>query len=162
MKKQFIVLDNVRSTHNVGAIFRTADAAGVAEIYLCGYTPAPIDRFGRPVEAMKKTALGAIDTVVWSSVLNVEVCIDVLQKNGVSIVAVEQSIRSHSLFSYQLPDSDVAYVFGNEIDGVTPAVLDKADQIIEIPMYGQKESLNVAVSAGIVLYTTHPNREQGR
>jgi tRNA G18 (ribose-2'-O)-methylase SpoU len=147
---RFIILDSIRSQYNVGAIFRTADAAGVSKIYLCGYTPAPKDRFGREVEEIKKTSLGASDSIPWEQVPDCLTAIQLVKEQGAAVVAVEQGIGSVSLYAYQPPVS-VAYIFGNEIEGVSHAAIEAADTLLEIPMAGMKESLNVSVTAGVVL-----------
>ena len=148
---KYIILHNIRSRHNVGAIFRTADGAGVSKIFLTGYTPAPIDRFGREVIEIKKTSLGASAMVAWERADFALSIIRSLQKNDFSIVAVEQASDSISLYDFSEPEK-IVYVFGNEITGIESEVLAVCDSIIEIPMLGQKESLNVAVTAGIVLF----------
>lgn len=152
-KEICIILDNIRSAHNVGSIFRTAEGAGVSKIYLLGYTPAPIDRFGRPVAEIKKTSLGASDMITWEHVENnkSDDLIVRLKSEGVQIVAVEQSPRSVSLSELERAQK-VCYVLGNEIDGVSKKFLDLSDCIVEIPLHGRKESLNVSVAAGIVLF----------
>ena len=149
--KKILILDNIRSAHNVGSIFRTADGAGVSKIYLCGYTPTPIDRFGREVAEIKKTSLGATQTVEWEQVISIIELVDRLQKEGVCVVAVEQTDQSIPLGDF-VPKSDTAYIFGNEVDGVGQEALKKTDQVVEIPMKGSKESLNVSVTVGIVLF----------
>jgi 23S rRNA (guanosine2251-2'-O)-methyltransferase len=148
-----LILDNIRSAHNVGSIFRTADGAGVSKIYLLGTTPAPRDRFGREVAEIKKTSLGASEFVPWEQVGNEDVpkLIDKLRQDDVSIVAVEQTDKSVPLDNFSRPDK-VAYVLGNEVEGVGEVWLSAAGQIVEIPMKGQKESLNVSVTAGIILF----------
>lgn len=147
-----VILDEIRSTHNVGSIFRTSDGAGVEQLYLCGYTPAPIDRFGRPVPAIMKTSLGATETVLWRSWGgSVAELAAMLHGEGYQIVAVEQAAHSVPLGVFVEP-AKVAYVFGNEVVGVSAKWLAAADVILELPMHGQKESLNVSVTAGIVLY----------
>lgn len=159
MKETVVILDNIRSAHNVGSIFRTADAAGVERIYLCGITPAPTDRFGRRNAEIKKTSLGAAETVTWEQVgdgtnLATEkmlALIEELKQAGFTIVAVEQCPDSIPLFELKVPEK-VAYIFGAEVEGVQPEVLAVADTKVEIPMKGQKESLNVSVTAGIVLF----------
>lgn len=146
-----IILSDIRSRHNVGSIFRTAEGAGVGKIYLCGYTPSPIDRFGRPVAEIAKTSLGATTMIPWEQVDDISSVIKQLQTTGVEVVAIEQSPQSVSLYTF-VPQNDVAYIFGNEVTGVLPATLALCDKIVEIPMHGQKESLNVSVTAGIVLF----------
>lgn len=148
-----MALDNVRSAHNVGSIFRTSDGAGVDKIYLVGYTPAPVDRFGRAQPEIVKTSLGASDTVAWEQ-LNSEAAraeLARLKEDGWQIVAIEQTAHSISLHEFTATDK-VVYIFGNEIDGVSKELLSLADAVVEIPMHGQKESLNVSVSVGIILF----------
>ncbi len=151
--QKVVILDSIRSAHNVGSIFRTSDGAGVAHIYVCGYTPAPIDRFGRAVPEIKKTSLGASETVPWKAVSDRDVhgLAATLRAEGYTIVAVEQTEASVLLSDFVVPEK-VAYVLGNEIDGVSAAWLAVADTVLEIPMQGMKESLNVSVCAGIVLF----------
>ena len=151
MQTTSLILPDIRSVVNVGSIFRTADAAGVDHIYLAGYTPGPLDRFGRPRQDFHKSALGAEHTVSWSRVDDVVALIKELQSAGTLVVAVEQDERSVDYKSI-VRDKPVAFVFGNEVDGVGQDILDMCDQIAEIPMHGKKESLNIAVSVGIVLY----------
>lgn len=154
MKREVVIfLDNIRSALNVGSIFRTADGAGVSKIYLGGYTSAPNDRFGRVQEEIKKTSLGASETVEWESVPEdaVRDTLGRLKEEGFSIVAVEQDPRAIPIYDFKVPEK-VCYIFGNEIAGVRPELLDIADTIVRIPMHGQKESLNVAVTVGIVLF----------
>lgn len=150
-----VILDNIRSAHNVGSIFRTADGAGVAKIFLLGYTPAPLDRFGRQQTEIKKTSLGASESVAWESIKNeaVPALLARLKADGFTIVSVEQAVNSISLHEFQMPEK-ACYILGNEIDGVSESLLRESDQIVEIPMQGQKESLNVAVTAGVVLFNS--------
>lgn len=152
-RQTVILLDNIRSAHNVGSIFRTADGAGVKKIYLGGYTPTPIDRFGREVGEIKKTSLGASETISWEQVKEDDIpdLLDKLKADGFEIVALEQAPDSISLHDFKLPEK-VCYIFGNEVDGIRPELLAIADRVVEIPMLGQKESLNVSVTAGIVLF----------
>lgn len=148
---RYIILHNVRSAHNVGSIFRTADGAGVAKIFLCGYTPAPLDRFGRVVPDIAKTALGATDSVPWEQCEDTSACIRACIRNGIRVVAVEQ--HEHALpYTKRVSADDVAFVFGNEIEGVPDAVLEEVQEIVHIPMHGVKESLNVGISVGIILF----------
>ena len=152
---KYVILHNVRSAHNVGSIFRTSDGAGVSKLYLSGYTPAPIDRFGRSVPEIVKTSLGASGTVPWESVPNTEEIIDSLQKEGIRIIAVEQHERAVPF--YDLGEKiDVAYLFGNEIEGIPSSICERADEVVCIPMHGIKESLNVSVAAGIILFSRRP------
>lgn len=153
MSTKFVILDNIRSAHNVGSIFRTADGAGVEKIFLIGVTPCPIDRFGRQQPEIMKTSLGASETVPWEYKTDAEAVtvIQELQSDGVTVVAIEQTPTSISLDQFKVPDK-VAYIFGNEIDGVQPPLIDASDSVVEIPMKGKKESLNVSVTTGIVLF----------
>lgn len=148
-----LILSDIRSHYNVGAMFRTADGAGVEKIYLCGYTPTPIDRFGRNVPEIHKTALGAEAVVPWEYAADIIVLIKELKAKGFMVVAVEQAEDSTPLHDFVVP-AQVAYILGSETEGVAPAVLEKVDLILELPMRGVKESLNVSVTAGIVLYHT--------
>lgn len=151
--KKIIILENIRSAHNVGAMFRTADGAGVERVYLVGYTPTPIDRFGRTQEEIKKTSLGASESVSWEQVGDITVLVSRLQAEGTKVVAVEQTPGAKSLRDFAPgADTTVAFIFGNEVAGVTNMALKLVDDIVFVPMLGQKESLNVATTAGIVLY----------
>ncbi|MCE9643838.1 TrmH family RNA methyltransferase [Candidatus Parcubacteria bacterium] len=146
-----VVLEDIRSAENVGSIFRTADACGVSRIYLTGYTPLPVDRFGR-ASRVGKSALGAEHSVSWEKA-DILPLLKKLKKGGFSIIAVEQS--PDSVDYKKIPKKEkLAFVFGNEVSGVSPATLKKADVIAEIAMLGEKESLNVSVAAGMVLSRT--------
>lgn len=149
------ILDNIRSLHNVGSIFRTADAAGVKKLYLTGITPGPLDRFGRPIKQLVKVSLGAEKTIKWEKAKSAGVLIDKLKKQGYKIFAVEQDKKSIPYYRARHQASGIkkiALVFGNEVRGLSPAILKKADKILEIPMRGRKESLNVSVAFGIIVY----------
>lgn len=148
-----VILHNVRSVHNVGSIFRTCDAAGVSKIYLCGYTPQPLDRFGRKRSDVAKVALGAEETVIWEYVENTSKLIQALKKDGYTIVAIEQNERSIDYKKFKVGEK-TAFILGNEPDGIEKDILDTCDAIVEIPMKGKKESLNVSVAAGIALFRT--------
>jgi tRNA G18 (ribose-2'-O)-methylase SpoU len=151
---KIVILHNIRSVENVGSIFRTADGAGVKKLFLTGYTPAPKDRFGRTDQGMRKTALGATEFVSWEQIESAATCITTLKEGGYRVVAVEQHVRAVD-YRVHNPDRKVAYIFGNEVAGVPEDLLELADAIIEIPMQGRKESLNVAVAAGIILFHTN-------
>jgi len=148
---KYLIIENVRSAYNVGAMFRTADGAGVAKIFLVGYTPTPIDRFGRVQSEISKTSLGASETIAWESVDTSAAVIAELQAEGFTVVAIEQSPVSISLKDFVAPEQ-VAYIVGSEVTGVETKTLDAVDQVVEIPMLGAKESLNVSVAAGVVMY----------
>lgn len=151
MNQVDVILYNIRSTHNVGSIFRTADGAGVRRVWLVGTTPAPIDRFGRKRADIAKVALGAEETVPWEHVDDMGALIGKLRQEGMQVVAVEQDPRSVPYHTYR-PQGPTALVLGAEVEGLPQEVLDQCDAIIEIPMRGSKESLNVSVAAGVVLY----------
>lgn len=146
-----LILENIRSAQNVGAIFRTADAIGISKIYLVGYTPAPLDKFNRPRKEIAKTALGAETTIPWESVPDSLALIEKLKNEKFTVVAVEQTSNSIDYKKFA-PAGRTAFLFGNEVDGVLPETLEVVDQVIEIPMRGKKESLNVATALGIVLF----------
>lgn len=150
-KNIIVVLDNIRSVHNVGAIFRTSDALGVDEIILCGITPAPIDRFGRERTDLHKAALGAEKSVLWRQHSSTLELVTSLKQEGYSVVCVEQSDTSIDYKEVTLTEKTV-FVFGNEVEGVSNEVLEIADVIAEIKMLGDKESLNVSVSFGVVMF----------
>jgi 23S rRNA (guanosine2251-2'-O)-methyltransferase len=162
--KLAVILDNVRSVHNVGSIFRTADAIGASKIYCCGITPSPLDRFGNVRADFAKVALGAEKSVAWEkseSTKSTAEVLRVLKKDGWKIFAVEQSQHSIPYYEeFDRPEADAAsgvdqkivLILGAEVDGVSPGVLAIADNVLEIPMRGKKESLNVAVAFGIVAY----------
>jgi len=147
----YLVLHNIRSLHNVGAIFRTAEGLGVKKIYLTGYTPEPHDIFGKLRKDFTKTALGAEKYLEWEKVKNVFNLLRRLKKEKIQIIALEQSKSSVNIKKFK-PRGKFALILGNEVRGVPKSVLKKCDKIIEIPMRGKKESLNVSVAAGIALY----------
>jgi 23S rRNA (guanosine2251-2'-O)-methyltransferase len=155
IKKKILILENIRSVHNVGAIFRTADAIGIDKIYLIGYTPAPIDRFGRARKDIHKAALGAEENIEWEHLhdKNAVELVEKLKKDGVKTIAIEQSENSidYKKVSDEI-SGDVAILVGNEVEGVEDETLYSVDFIAEIPMKGEKESLNVSVATGVALY----------
>jgi tRNA G18 (ribose-2'-O)-methylase SpoU len=135
-----VVLHDIRSVHNVGSMFRTADAAGVSKIYLCGITPAPFDRLKNIRADFAKVALGAHESVAWESVRRTSIAIARLKKEGYTILAVEQSAQSVPYNKISLArGARVALVMGNEVEGLSPALLRSADTVLEIPMAGKKE-----------------------
>jgi 23S rRNA (guanosine2251-2'-O)-methyltransferase len=151
MKELIVVLHNIRSLHNVGSIFRTADAAGVAKLYLCGITGTPLDRFGNFRRDVAKVALGAEKTVKWEKRRATMTVIKELKAGGYKIFALEQG-RDSVPYDKTRPSGKMALVLGNEVKGLPPAVLKMADKTVEIPMRGQKESLNVSVAFGIAVF----------
>ena len=142
----YVICHNIRSTYNVGAIFRTADAAGITKIYLGGYTPCP------PRKEISKVALGAELTVSWEHHAQIWRVIDQLKSQGVEIVALENNIKGSSDYRQYKPKFPLALILGHELAGVGAGLLKRADAIIHIPMYGRKESLNVSVAFGIAAY----------
>ena len=142
---------NVRSAHNVGSLFRTGDGAGVSKIYLTGYTPTPIDRFGRPQKDVAKTALGAEKHIAWEYAAKPAAVLNRLRKEGWNIVGVEQDERSVDYRTVSL-HAPTLFIFGSEVRGMSPSLRAVCDTLIEIPMHGKKESLNVSVAAGIILF----------
>lgn len=142
-----LVLDNVRSAHNVGSAFRTADAFGVDKVYLGGYCPVP------PSPELRKVALGAEEVVPFEQVADVVELVRRLQEEGFIVAAVEQTVHSIKLDRFRRePGRRYALVFGNEVDGVQQEVVDACDFSLEIPQQGTKHSLNVSVSVGVVLW----------
>lgn len=139
----------------MGSIFRTADGAGFAKLYLCGITPVPTDRFKKVRPDFAKVALGAEKSVAWESVPDITELIKKLKKDSWEISALEQSKRSVSLmsdFQKKIQRGRIALVVGNEVDGIPAAILKLVDKVLEIPMLGKKESLNVSVAFGIAAY----------
>lgn len=142
-----LVLDNIRSLNNIGSVFRTADAFLVEKIYLCGITATP------PHKDIQKTALGATDSVDWEYAENTQELVQKLKDQGVQIAAIEQAENATFLSDFNPgKDQKYAFIFGNEVKGVQQEVVDKSDLVIEIPQYGTKHSLNISVSAGVVIW----------
>ncbi|MBA4140295.1 MAG: RNA methyltransferase [Segetibacter sp.] len=142
-----VVLDNIRSMHNVGSVFRTSDAFLLEAIFLCGYTPQP------PHRDINKTALGATETVDWIYFTNTIDAVRQLKNKGYKVFGIEQTQESISLEKFNTPAKEkLAMVFGNEVEGVDASVLQLCDGSIEIPQLGTKHSLNISVAAGIVLW----------
>jgi len=159
LKHMTAILHNIRSNYNVGSIFRTADAVGCNKLYLCGITPAPIDRFGLPNKALNKVALGAEKTIAWEKKESTVDTVEKLKKRGYTIIALEQDKRAVSLFNIKATHkcvargkNKIALILGAEVDGLPSEILDTADLIVAIPMRGKKESLNVAVAFGVAAY----------
>ena len=147
-KPLVVVMDNIRSMHNVGSVFRTADAFLISGICLCGFTPQP------PHRDIQKTALGATESVDWVYYENTKDAVLALKQQGYKVFAIEQTQGSISLenFKTYLSNEPVAFVFGNEVEGVSDDVLAICDGAVEIPQYGMKHSLNISVAAAIVLW----------
>ncbi len=150
MTEVIVILHNVRSSLNVGSIFRTSDGAGVRQVYLTGYTPTPIDRFGREEKMIAKTALGAQKSVSWKQ-RDVTETIQSLKNDSYNIIGVEQTSDSCDYKTFT-PKEKTVYVFGNEVDGLEEEVIEMCDEVIEILLHGKKESLNVSVAVGVILF----------
>jgi 23S rRNA (guanosine2251-2'-O)-methyltransferase len=161
-KQKFLILHDIRSVHNVGAIFRTADAVGIDKIYLTGYTPAPIDRFGKKRKDLAKSALGAEEFVPWEIKKSLPAFIRRLRWESFQIIALEQDKKSIDYRRIKLSNKN-AFIVGTEVTGIPKSILNKCDLIAEIPMRGKlvrnrlpndggKESLNVSVATGIFLF----------
>src|SRR3989344_9239875 len=145
--ENIVILHNIRSVENVGAMFRTADAAGVRKIYLTGYTPAPLDRFGRKRKDLAKSALGAEEYVSWESRKSILPLLRKLKKEGYIIIGIEQDKKSVDYRKIKTKEKNT-FIVGAEVEGLPKNVLDNCDIIAEIPMQGKKESLNVSVALG--------------
>ena len=142
-----VVLENVRSLNNIGSIFRTCDAMAIEKIYLCGITAQP------PHREIRKTAIGATESVNWEYQKNAEDVLNKYQKLGYSLIAVEQTSKAISLEKYSENNQKILLVFGNEINGVSQNLINRCDFSLEIPQWGTKHSLNISVTTGIVLWT---------
>jgi len=142
-----VILDSVRSMHNVGAIFRTADAFLVEKIVLCGITPQP------PHREIHKAALGATESVDWIFEENINTAIDNLKKENFNIIGIEQTSTSQLISDFEInPEKKYALILGNEVDGISDEALNNIDTFLEIPQLGTKHSLNVSVCGGIVIW----------
>lgn len=147
-----VVLDNVRSAHNVGSVFRTSDSFKVDKVFLCGICPVP------PSAEIHKSGLGAEDSVGWEHCEDTMVVVERLRDEGYTIVSVEQTVNSVKLDRFrpyatqESAEGTYALIFGNEVDGVSQEVVDASDFSLEIPQFGMKHSLNISVSAGVVLW----------
>jgi tRNA G18 (ribose-2'-O)-methylase SpoU len=142
-----IVLDNIRSLNNIGSVFRTSDAFLIQKIYLCGITAQP------PHNDIRKTALGSTETVAWEYAENTLALIEKLKSENIKICSVEQAEKATMLNDFKpQPHTKYAFVFGNEVKGVSQDVVDLSDIVIEIPQYGTKHSLNISVSFGVVVW----------
>jgi 23S rRNA (guanosine2251-2'-O)-methyltransferase len=149
--KSVLVLPDIRSAINVGAIFRTADAVGISKIYLVGCTPRPNDQFGRVQKDIAKSALGSETWIPWEYKKDLNLLIKKLKKDNFEIVALEQDPNSIDYRNFK-KTKNIAIILGPEVSGLDKRVLKICDKIIEIPMYGKKESLNVSVACGVVLF----------
>ena len=146
-----LILPNIRSAINVGAIFRTADAVGIDKVYLVGVTPRPVDKFNRIQKDIAKSALGAERIVSWEYKKNISILISKLKKDGYKIIAIEQDKNSIDYRVVKIEDK-IVFILGEEVNGIDKKILKKCDIIAEIPMKGKKESLNVSVACGVALF----------
>ena len=148
IKEIIVILDNIRSTYNVGAIFRSADAAGVNRIYLCGITPTP------PNPKISKVALGAENYITWVKAKTTWHLLEKLKQDGYFIIALEQGGKAKNIFKnkFNKKYNKVALLLGPEVKGLSNKILKRVNGLLEIPMFGKKESLNVAVAFGIAIY----------
>ncbi|MHB8579378.1 MAG: RNA methyltransferase [Ignavibacteriaceae bacterium] len=142
----FVILDSIRSNYNVGSIFRTSDGAMIEKLYLCGYTPHP------PKKEILKTALGSTDSVDWEYLKDPKEIVMKLKENGVRICALELTDKSKKYYDVLQNDFPLCIIVGNEITGVSQELIDLCDYSIEIPQYGIKQSLNVAVAYGVAIF----------
>lgn len=148
-----LCLHNIRSLHNVGAAFRSADAFGVHKIWLSGYTPTP------PRPEITKTAIGAEDHVEWEKIDDIQTALSNLkEEKNYTIVGLEQTDKSQFLNEYPLPDAPICLILGNEVTGIDEELLPYLDAAVEIPQFGMKHSLNVSVAAGVALYAFYEKR----
>lgn len=147
----FVVLHNIRSAHNVGSIFRTADALGVGKIILSGYSPLPIDKFGKERKDISKVSLGAEKNIIWEYKKNPKNILKKLKNEGFQIIGLEQSKNSIDYKKVKIK-KPVVFIVGNEVGGIDDNILKVCDVVAEIPMVGKKESLNVSVAFGVGLF----------
>jgi len=150
MKDFYVICDNIRSLENIGSIFRTSDALGASKIFLCGITGKP------PHHKISKTALGAEQNIPWEHYKQIGRLVDKLKLQGVQVVALEQDKKAVDYRKFK-PKFPLALIVGNEVDGVSKKILKKCNEIIFLPMSGQKESLNVSVAFGIAGYQINKN-----
>ena len=152
----FIILHNIRSAYNIGSILRTADAVGVDKVFMTGYSPSPLDKYGRVRSDIHKTALGAEKTISWKHVRSLPALLSRLKRDGTTIISVEQTKESIDYRDVVIMGPTV-FIFGNEVRGLSQAVLQKSDKVSMIPMCGNKESLNVASAAAVFLFRVLQN-----
>lgn len=146
-----LLLDNIRSVHNVGSIFRTAETLGISKIYCLDTTPIPVDRFGRKRKDFSKVSLGAEEMVAWEHVSDSKALLKQLKKDGFEIIALEQSGNSVDYKDVKVAPHTLI-ILGNEVEGVSEDLVESADVVAEIPLAGKKESLNVSVAGAVFLY----------
>lgn len=147
-----VVIPDIRSAHNVGSIFRTSDALGVQRVLLSGYTPCPTDKFDRPQKEIAKTALGAEKTIFWTYEKDPEKDLKRLKKEGFELVAIEQDEKAIDYKKFKPGKNKIALVVGSEVEGLSLKLRKLCDTFVEIPMKGEKESLNVSVAFGVAAF----------
>lgn len=147
-----VLLHNIRSAHNVGSIFRTADGAGVSRMFISGYTALPVDEKGKTHKDIAKTALGAEKSMPWEYEKSPLMIIERLKRDGWQIAGVELDERAIDYRTFKL-EKPTLFIFGNEVEGVPDEMREQCDVLLEIPMRGMKESLNVSVAAGVILFS---------
>ncbi len=152
VKEISVLFHNIRSSYNVGAMLRTLDAIGASKVYFSGYTPLPTDRFGFPEKQIAKTALGAERSISWEKVASPTKLITHLKQEGFVVVGIEQDPRALDYKRVRPPKGKTLLVVGNEVRGMSSALRRVCDSLVEIPMHGKKESLNVSVAFGILLF----------
>lgn len=150
-REVWVLLHNIRSAHNVGSMFRTGDAIGVTRFLLSGFTPAPLDRFKRPVKEIAKTALGAELSIPWEQGASALDFVARAKAEGFTVVGVEQDARAVDYKAYT-PGAKTLIIMGEEVNGIEQSLRDACDVLVELPMHGEKESLNVSVAFGITMY----------
>lgn len=163
-----VIAHNIRSAHNIGSIFRTCDGLGVNKLYLSGYSPYPLTSndtrlphiAAKLTAQINKTALGAEQTVQFEHATNIDQLVAKLKKNGFELYALEQDTKSTPIYAAR-PAAKTALLLGEEVNGIEPDLLKMVDHILEIPMYGQKESFNVSVATGIALYALKEHKHYG-
>ncbi len=155
MKKEvenILILPDIRSAINIGAMFRTADAIGISKIYLTGFSPRPTDKFGRIQKDIAKSALGAENFIKWEYKKSLVIVINKLKKEGYKIIAIEQDKKAIDYRKVSTLGKKTVIIMGPEVTGLSQSILNKCDTIAQIPMHGQKESLNVSVACGVALF----------
>lgn len=155
-----VILNNLRSAHNVGSIFRTSDTAGIKKVYLCGYTPSPIKKQGVPRIQLTKVSLGAENFIEWEVSQSAINLINKLKSDGKNIISVEQSKKSipyNQLGMNKDKWEKSVLVMGSEVEGLEDEIIKKSNEVIMIPMLGKKKSLNVSVAFGVVAFNLNPH-----
>lgn len=148
----YIILYNIRSVHNVGSIFRTSECAGVSKIYCIGETPTPIDKFGKPRKDFVKVSLGSEKNIDWKYSKTISPILNKLKKEKYNIIAIEQFGNSVDYKKAKPFAHKNVFIMGNEVSGIPESILKKCDQVAEIKMLGEKESLNVSVAFGVAIF----------